>query len=88
MKPERSTPGIVVLQTMGQIDANIHDYDAIELGRKCAKKWNGRFYQLQTPAIAPDKRSRDIFINHDQVKAVLEQMNNAHIALVGDRCVI
>ena len=80
---QNNLPGGHVLQTMGNVDTDIQKYDAIELGRKLALKTSARFLSLPSPAIASDINSYQVFINHEQIKNVLNEMDHADLALVG-----
>ena len=53
--------------TMGSVGATITDSYAIEVGRKFANLFGGKFYQLQAPAIASTRQERDVFIKHPQI---------------------
>jgi len=83
MKPTHSIFNVVFVQAIGDITTQIQEYDAIELTRRLAKRWNGQYYRLQTPAITPDNRSYEIFVAHEQIKFVLNQMDRANLAFVG-----
>jgi len=83
MKPVRSTFNVVFIQAIGDITTQIQENDAIELTRRLAKRWNGQYYRLQAPAITPDNRSYEIFVAHEQIKFVLNQMDRANLAFVG-----
>lgn len=78
-----SQNGSVIVQAMGGVDSNVAPFDAHELGQTLAKKWNGRFIMLNAPAVLPDKRTRDAFLALDQIRSVLEKLEQANIALVG-----
>ncbi|MBE7538627.1 MAG: transcriptional regulator [Opitutaceae bacterium] len=71
------------VQAMGSIDANISPDDAIELGRFIVSLWGGEFLRLNTPALVPDKRTRDSFLASDQIKAVWQRLHRADAAIVG-----
>jgi len=83
MKPVQSTFNVTFIQAIGDITTQIQENDAIELTRRLAKRWNGQYYRLQAPAITPDNRSYEIFTTHEQIKFVLNQMNQANLVFVG-----
>ncbi len=75
--------GLALLQTMGSIDVEMQQYDAIELSRLLAMAWNAKLLQLQAPAIAADRAERDAFIHHQQIRNVLKKIAGSRLALVG-----
>ncbi len=75
--------GVTVVQSMGNIDASVGPYDALELGRILAKRWCGRFFILNTPAILPDARTRKTLLGLESVRTVMAQLREVHAALVG-----
>jgi deoxyribonucleoside regulator len=80
----RGTPRrLTVVQAMGSIDSNISPVDALELGRAIVKLWGGDFLTLSTPAFAPDRKTRDLFLGSDQIRFVWQRMRQANAALVG-----
>ena len=80
---KRPLSGISILQTMGSVWPTVNEYDAAEIGRKLAEIYEGRFYQLQTPAIASSPQEREIFVKHSQIKSVLAMMNKITLAIIG-----
>lgn len=75
--------GMTVVQAMGNIDANVGPYDALELGRVLAKRWCGRFLILNTPALLPDARTRRTLLGLASVRSVVERLHGVQAALVG-----
>jgi len=75
--------GLSVVQAMGNIDASVGPYDALELGRILAKRWCGSFFTLNTPAILPDSRTRKTLLGLATVQPVVERLREAQAALVG-----
>jgi DNA-binding transcriptional regulator LsrR (DeoR family) len=55
----------------------------VEVGKKLAEIYGGRFYQLQTPAITSSPEEKEIFIKHNQIKSVLSMMSKATLAIIG-----
>jgi deoxyribonucleoside regulator len=74
---------LIVVQAMGSIDSNISPVDALELGRALVALWGGEFLTLSTPAFAPDKKTRDSFLNSDQIRTVWQRLRKSDAALVG-----
>ncbi len=75
--------GLTVVQSMGNIDASVGPYDALELGRILAKRWCGKFFVLNTPAILPDAKTRKTLLGLESVRTVVEQLREVQAALVG-----
>lgn len=75
--------GLTVVQAMGNIDASVGPYDALELGRILAKRWCGNFFTLNTPAILPDARTRDTLLRLASIRPVVERLQEAQAVLVG-----
>lgn len=74
---------LTVVQAMGSIDSNISSVDALELGRLLVNLWGGEFLTLSTPAFLPDRKTRDTFLNSEQIKSVWLRLRKADAALVG-----
>jgi DNA-binding transcriptional regulator LsrR (DeoR family) len=81
--PEDTTRGLTVIQAMGTIDFTPGPVDAVELGRLLARRSGGYFMTLNTPAFVADKRTRDSFLAHDQIRAVWQRLKQTDVALVG-----
>lgn len=77
------THRLTVVQAMGSIDSSISPVDALELGRAIVKLWGGEFLTLSTPALAPDKKTRDAFLASAQIRFVWQRLKQADAALVG-----
>lgn len=75
--------GLTVVQSMGNIDATVGPYDALELGRILAKRWCGQFFILNTPAILPDAKTRKTLQGLASVSSVMDQLRGVQTALVG-----
>ncbi len=81
--PEDKKPGLTVLQAMGSVDSTVGPVDAFELGHTMARRWGGAFYTLNTPAILPDRKTRDAFLALAQIRSVWQRLNQVTVALVG-----
>ncbi len=83
MEAPPGAKGLVVIQAMGNIDATVGPYDALELGRALARRWQGDFLTLNTPAIVPDARTRRTVLQLASVRPVVERLHEIESALVG-----
>lgn len=81
--PAEKKPGLTVVQTMGSIDSSVAPVDALELGRAMARRCDGLFLSLNSPAFVPDKQTRDSFLALTQIRSVWDQLSSASVALVG-----
>ncbi|RYD34996.1 MAG: sugar-binding transcriptional regulator [Verrucomicrobiaceae bacterium] len=81
--PTDKKAGLTVVQTMGSIDSSVAPVDALELGRVMARRCDGLFQSLNSPAFVPDKQTRDAFLNLTQIRSVWQQLNRASVAMVG-----
>ncbi|MCP4639583.1 MAG: transcriptional regulator, partial [bacterium] len=75
--------GLTVVQAMGNIDASVGSYDALELGRVLAKRWCGRFFILNTPALLPDAKTHKTLLGLASVRMVVDRLREVQAALVG-----
>jgi deoxyribonucleoside regulator len=83
LQPVAQAAGITVVQLMSNIGPQVGQIDAIELGRVLSQKFNGSFYAISAPAFALDLKMRDLFLEHEQVRAVWDLYEKMQIALVG-----
>ena len=83
MQPARPINGIVVAQLMSNIGSLVGEIDAIELGRVMAHKFGADFYSVSAPVFAADSQTRDVFINHEQVRVVWRLFDIMDVAFVG-----
>lgn len=83
MRPAGPGPGVMVVQAMGNIDSSPGLYDAVELGRTLAMRWQGRFLTLNSPAILPDAETCQRLLRLEQIRQVLRELAGAQLALVG-----
>jgi DNA-binding transcriptional regulator LsrR (DeoR family) len=83
MRPERPDAGVSIVQAMGNIDSCPGPYDAVELGRTLATRWNARFYILNAPGILPDEDTCRQFLQLEQISAVTERLRSATTTFVG-----
>ncbi len=72
-----------VVQLMGSIGPTTSAIDATELARILASRFDGTFYTLNAPAFASDRRTRDVFIDHEHIRTVRKLFGALDVALVG-----
>lgn len=83
MRPQAPDPSASIVQAMGNIDTCPGAYDAIELGRTLAKRWQARFFTLSAPAILPDRETCRQFLQLGQISSVTRHLRAATTTLVG-----
>jgi deoxyribonucleoside regulator len=83
MQPPPQFSGLTIVQAMGNIDASVGPYDALELGRIIANRWRGTFLTLNLPALLPNARTRKSFLALAPIQQVVGRLQNVRIALVG-----
>jgi len=71
-----------VIQALGQMGANINLWDAQELGRSMAEKWQGKFLLLNAPVYLPNKTACDAMLKLDQIQSIKRKMQEASVALI------
>ena len=81
--PEDKDRHLTVIQAMGSIDFTVGPVDALELGRTLARRSGGFFLTLNTPAFVPDRRTRDSFLAHEQIRGLWRRLRQAEVAIVG-----
>lgn len=81
--PENREQRLTVVQAMGSVDYTVGPVDALELGRNLARRTGGFFLALNTPAFVADRRTRDSFLAHEQIRGLWRQLRQATVALVG-----
>ena len=75
--------GLTVVQAMGNVDASVGPYDALELARTIAGRSRASLLVLNTPAIVPDRATRKSLLGLDSVRIVKKRLSRATVALVG-----
>lgn len=83
MTPMEGSTGTVFAQAMGNVDSSPGPYDALELCRTLARRWKGVFHTLSTPALLPDAETCRRVLDLAQVRAVLDRILGADLAIVG-----
>lgn len=80
--PEDPSRHVTVLQALGIVDSNLEHVDALELGQTLARRWGGCFMNINMPAIAPDKRTRDSLLRLNNAQSVWKRLGHADAAIV------
>lgn len=83
LKEPQQRSGLTVIQAMGNVGSMPNSYDALELGRLLAAKWNGSFLMMNTPALLPDQHTRDAIMNVGENQQILRRLSRCDLALVG-----
>ena len=68
---------------MGNIDSSPGPYDAVELARKLAERWQGTFLTLNSPAILPDAETCARVLGLEPIRQVMGRLAMADLAVVG-----
>lgn len=71
------------VQLMGSIGSSPDRIDGSELCRALARRFDGTFQVLNSPAFAQDQRARDLFLSHGEIQAVWTMFGRLDLALVG-----
>jgi DNA-binding transcriptional regulator LsrR (DeoR family) len=74
---------ITIVQSVGNVDASVHDFDAQEIGRIFSQRLGGNFFTLNMPAFVPSKTIRDALLDIDQARVVKAHIGQARMAIVG-----
>ncbi len=72
-----------VVQLMGMIGSSPSSVDASELSRVLASRFHGEFHNINAPAFVENKRTRDLFLSHAQIRSVWSMFCSLNLALVG-----
>jgi DNA-binding transcriptional regulator LsrR (DeoR family) len=72
-----------VVQLMGMIGSSPSNVDASELSRVLASRFHGEFHNINAPAFVENKRTRDLFLSHTQIRSVWSRFGSLDLALVG-----
>lgn len=81
--PKDFSRQVTVIQAMGSVDATAGPVDAYELGRSLANALGGRLLTLNTPAFAPDSKTRNSFLRLPQIQTAWNHLQDTKVALVG-----
>jgi len=83
IEPRTRGTGSTFVQLMGAIGSSPGRIDASEQSRTLAKRFQGSFLTLNSPAFAQSQRARDLFLSHAEIQAVWSRFNTIGLALVG-----
>lgn len=72
-----------VVQLMGMIGSSPSNVDASELSRALASRFHGGFHNINAPAFVENKRTRDVFLSHSQIRSVWSRFDSLDLAFVG-----
>lgn len=72
-----------VVQLMGMIGSSPSNVDASELSRALASRFHGEFHNINAPAFVEDRRIRDVFLSHSQIRSVWSRFHSLDVAFVG-----
>ncbi|MBA4146987.1 MAG: sugar-binding transcriptional regulator [Verrucomicrobia bacterium] len=81
--PQAPARQLTVVQAMGSVDSSVSPVDSLELGRTLAHRFGGTFLTINTPAFVPDKKTRDAFLQLEQIQNVRRRLSKVDVALVG-----
>jgi deoxyribonucleoside regulator len=85
----RSQPHeLQVVQLMGMIGTSPSNVDASELSRALASRFHGEFHNINAPAFVEDRRTRDVFLSHSQIRSVWSRFNALEESVFVDRNVL
>jgi DNA-binding transcriptional regulator LsrR (DeoR family) len=76
-----------IVQAMGRIGTYMNPFDAEELGRSLAEKWQGRFSLLNAQVHLPNKSACEALFKIDQIQNVRKMLGHASAALIEPRAV-
>jgi DNA-binding transcriptional regulator LsrR (DeoR family) len=76
-----------IVQAMGRIGTYINPFDAEELGRSLAEKWQGKFFLLNAPVHVPSKSACENLLKLEQIQNVRKMLERASAALIEPRAV-
>jgi deoxyribonucleoside regulator len=80
--PEDHKRRVTVVQALGVVNSPVAHVDALELGQSLARRWGGFFLNIDTPAIAPDRQTRDWLLQLSSNRAVWQRLGNADAAII------
>ncbi|MHB1828524.1 MAG: sugar-binding transcriptional regulator [Steroidobacteraceae bacterium] len=83
MQPGQLIPDLRIAPGMGHIDSMPGSYDASELCRDLARRWQGSVLSLNGPLIFPDDGSYQEVIRLPQIQEVLRAVAKANVLIFG-----
>jgi DNA-binding transcriptional regulator LsrR (DeoR family) len=82
LRPARRFP-IMVVQIIGAVDTSDPMIDGPDLARQLANLYGGEYRYLYAPLIVADPHTKEVLLQQDQIRQVLEVARQADVALVG-----
>lgn len=83
ISPRAYPDQLEAVQLMGMIGSSPSKVDASELSRVLASRFRGNFHNINAPAFVENKRTRDLFLSHGQIRSVWSRFPSLDLALVG-----
>jgi DNA-binding transcriptional regulator LsrR (DeoR family) len=83
MQPVQPIPDLRIATGMGHIDSMPGPYDASELCRDLARRWQGSVLSLNGPLIFPDEGSCQEVVRLPQIQEVLRAVVRANVLIFG-----
>lgn len=83
IEPQDRPSAPTFIQLMGAIGTSPGRIDASEQSRTLARRFHGTFRTLNLPAFAQSQRARDLFLSHDEIKALWATFDSLDLAMVG-----
>lgn len=83
VEPQDRIHGPTFIQLMGAIGTSPGRIDASEQSRTLARRFRGTFRTLNLPAFAQSQRARNLFLSHDEIKALWSTFDSVTLAVVG-----
>ena len=83
MQPVQPTSNLRIATGMGHIDSMPGSYDASELCRDLAKRWQGSVLSLNGPLVFPDEGSCQEVMRLPQIQEVLRAVVKANVLIFG-----
>lgn len=74
---------ITALQAVGNVSATVAEYDSSEITRLFGKKFKGRSFTLNSPAIVADRKLRDALLKIEQIHFIKEKLGKVDSLLMG-----
>lgn len=75
--------GLIIVQAMGNVGSMPNHYDALELGRQLAAKFEGSFFMLNTPVLLPTPETCEAIISLEVNQQVVRRYNECDLSIVG-----
>jgi deoxyribonucleoside regulator len=83
IEPRQQGGGPTFVQLLGTIGSTPRPIDASEQCRTLALRFQGTFRTINLPAYAQNRHIRDLFLSHDDIRAVWKSIDSIRLALVG-----